>query len=282
MSLNGASDEELANREHALMSEVERIEGLGVRAGNRSVIRALKWSKNAYWPIRDRLVDQGRLELGKGKGGSVRIVRPHPPAVAPEAPSLAADQPVILDQVSQAPIPRIREDGLYDPIAGVLRTDWAKDKRYRELILEVTARQGKRETGGKWTRPDIAVATMTTLLYLPGKLFDVTTFEVKASDALDVTAVYEALSHRRAATRAYVWLHVPKSDSASEEVLSAINSEAKRHGIGVIVGSNPHDYDTWEEVVEAVRGEPDPQRLNDFIAVQFSAGNKNELLKWMR
>jgi hypothetical protein len=167
----------------------------------------------------------------------------------------------------------------------VLRDAWAKDKRYRDLVLEVTARQGKRETGGKWTRPDLTVATMMTLLYVPGKQFDVITFEVKPSDALDVTAVYEALAHRRAATRAYVWLHIPIEVAPSpsiQETLAAVIAEAKRHGIGVIVGTDPADYDTWEEHVEAGRFEPDPEKLNQFITVQFSAGNKEELAKWMR
>lgn len=89
-----------------------------------------------------------------------------------------------------------------------------------------------------------------------------------------------ALAHRRAATRAYVWLHAPNSIEQTTE--EAIVTESKRHGIGVIKASDPVDYETWEELVEAARVEPDPQKLNDFITVQFSAGNKDELLKWMR
>jgi hypothetical protein len=64
--------------------------------------------------------------------------------------------------------------------------------------------------------------------------------------------------------------------------LAAIQAEAKRYGIGVIVAEDPADYDTWEEQVEPVRFEPDPSKLNDFIATQFAAGAKEEFLKWMR
>ena len=59
-----------------------------------------------------------------------------------------------------------------------------------------------------------------------------------------MTGVFEALSHRRTATQAYVWLHVPtrvESDDDIVAVLSRINDEARRHGVGLIVGSDPAD-----------------------------------------
>lgn len=281
MSLDGKSEEELAALEKGLLDALDAKNG---RAGNISLLKALKekgWSEDEYWPIRDRLVDRNELELGRGKGGSVHRVKPSLSAIDAATQRVevrgarAPDQPLV-----EAP-GRVREDELYDPVAETLRSAWAKDMRYRDVILEVTARQGKRDTGGKWTRPDITMATMTTLLFVPGKLFEVVTFEIKPSNSIDVTAVYEALAHRRTASRSYVWLHVPDREAA-DEALEVIVDEAKRHGIGVIIASDPKAYDTWEELVEATRGDPDPQKLNDFITVQFSAGNKDELLKWMR
>jgi len=281
-SLEGASEEELSRCEGALL---EALGAQGGRGGNTTLVRVLGWSSEVYWAIRDRLVDQGRLALGKGKGGSVRLLERDgfDATVDPISNGASSTAVVPSSPASMSTPGRMREDELYDPVARVLRESWASDKRYRDLVLEVTARQGKRETGGKWTRPDITLATMTTLLYVPGKVFDVITFEVKPADALDVTAVYGALAHRRAATRSYVWLHVTDEASrASAENLEALIAEAKRHGIGLITGSDPADYETWDEHVEAVRCEPDPQKLNDFISVQFSSGSKDELVKWMR
>jgi hypothetical protein len=57
------------------------------------------------------------------------------------------------------------------------------------------------------------------------------------------------------------------------------NIEAKRFGIGVIVAAEPDNYDTWEEVVEAVRHEPDPDRLNEFLAQQVSQGFREQIIK---
>ena len=71
---------------------------------------------------------------------------------------------------------------------------------------------------------------MTTYVYVPGRHFDVATFEIKAADWIDVTAVYEALAHRRAATRAYVILNVPESQQQLSQVESLLE---QARGCGV-------------------------------------------------
>jgi BarA-like signal transduction histidine kinase len=110
--------------------------------------------------------------------------------------------------------------------------------------VEVTAQQGSRLTGGKWTRPDITVASSRTFPYVPGRHFDVITFEVKPQDQVNVTAIYEALAHLRAATRSYVLLHVPHFAKASLElIIEETCNEGKQHGIGVIIVEKPGDYD---------------------------------------
>jgi hypothetical protein len=160
---------------------------------------------------------------------------------------------------------------------------WAKDKRFRDYVVEITARQGARQTGGKWTRPDLTVAGITIFPFFPGKTFDIVTFEIKAHDAVDVTAVYEALAHRRAATRAYVIFHVPDAQRTQlREVIDRTVEEAKRHGIGLIVASEPGDYETWERILEGERNEPDPSAINDFVAQQLSEGAKEQITMWFR
>jgi len=143
--------------------------------------------------------------------------------------------------------------------------------------------QGRRNTGGTWTRPDIVVAAFRLFQFLPGKFFDLISFEVKPSWSIDVTAVYEALAHRRAATQAFVWLHCPADQAEDQqEALNRIEDECERHGVGMIVAADPNDYSTWDTRVDAIRTEPDPEYLNDFIAQQFSDGAKEELAAWVR
>lgn len=202
--------------EDALLAELDKKGG---SAGNQALMKALRWDEARYWLVRDRLLRQGVLETGRGRGGSTRRTEllPIESAAAVREPS--------------------SEQELYQPIKGVLE-EWAqkaKAFRFDDLWVENLALQGKRDTGGKWSRPDLALIGLTNYPYLPGKVLDVLTFEVKTADHIDVSAVYEALAHRRGATRSYVMLEVPNEQSELlEDALGIVRDEASRHGIGVI------------------------------------------------
>lgn len=176
-----------------------------------------------------------------------------------------------------------REERLYSPLASVIQGAWARDRRANLLAVEVIARQGRRATGGTWSRPDLVSVEVLNLLYVPTKILQVTTFEVKPADAIDVQCVYESLAHRRAGTHAYVLLHVPISDQAAlTELLQGVVAVARSHGVGVITFADPADYDTWEELAPAERVEPDPERLNSFIENQLPEAVKNKLARALR
>lgn len=273
MSLQGKTDDEIRAMQDAL---IQKVKDLGGSAGNNKLIKELGWEEDDYWIIRDRVVDLGSLRRYRARGGAVAIV---PPPVA------AAEFVESREQESHnSDIPRLAEPAerdLYEPVAAVLRGPWAKDSRFRHHVVEVTASQGRRNTGGTWTRPDIVVAALRVFPFLPGKFFDLITFEIKPVWALNVTAVYEALAHRRAATQSYVWLH--SADLvADHETLARITEEAERHGIGLIVATDPTDYNSWDIRVDPSRVEPDPETLNEFIALQISDGAKDELAAWVR
>lgn len=205
MTLEGMTDEQLQERESRLLALVPP-DGSGI--GNTTLMHQLGWEESElYWQIRDRLLDRGVLALGRGRGGSVKLAQPK---ALPEAVSVARATPAASESSPLALVTRVSEDGLYEPVARVLREHWARDKRYDQSLVEIIARQGARATGGRWSRPDLVLASLTTYPYVPGKHFDVTTFEVKPHDTMDVTAIYEALAHLRTATRAYVLLWVPK------------------------------------------------------------------------
>jgi hypothetical protein len=88
------------------------------------------------------------------------------------------------------------------------------------IHFEITARQGKKATGGKWSRPDITAVSIRTFTHLPNKYLDVWTFEVKSVDWLDVTAIFEAAAHGSRATRSYALLQIPeKPDQATQEII---------------------------------------------------------------
>jgi hypothetical protein len=258
----------------------------GSPIGNARLRRTLGWdendeNRNKYWEVRDRLINKGLVVVGLGKGGSVRrVVTANPVVQQPETEpnvteaSSSPDEPV-------APL-RKREEALYEPIAKILEERWVRERRFENSIVHVTALQGRKPTG-KWSRPDVAIATVSTYPWVPGRHFDVITFEVKPSDAIDLTSVYEALAHLRSATQAYVVLHVPDDQRENlQPQIEEVMLVARQHGVGVITFENPDDFETWETLVEAERSQPDPRRLNDFLALQFTQEKREKLLRWLK
>jgi hypothetical protein len=250
---------------------IEKIPTDGSPVGNTRLMRELGWQSDRYWKARDALLAEESIVLGMGRGGSVRLAKPaETKEVVPVAAPAAAQ-------------PAQHESDLYEPAAKVLNSEWAKDFHLEEFFVQITAKQGRRETGGTWTRPDIILVTVTTYQFLPGKFVDVVTFEVKDKDNFNVTAVYEALAHRRAGTRAYVLAHLPDDVRKTLDVaIEDISEEAKRHGVGLIVAGQIDRYDTWAFLVQAERKEPDPAELDEFIDRQVSEENKKKLRKWLK
>jgi hypothetical protein len=149
-----------------------------------------------------------------------------------------------------------------------------------QIYFEITAKQGRKSTGGTWTRPDISAVSVRTFQHLPNKYLDIWTFEVKPVDGLDVTAVFEAAAHGSRATRSYALLQVPNKLSAdAEEVLRRCDREAERLRVGLITFTDPLTFDTWETRVEAPRCDTDPESLEEFIA-QLSDEAKKRLARW--
>lgn len=236
----------------------------GSTVGNTALTRQLGWTGNRYWYARDSLLETGVIVRARGRGGAVR--RAHPDEGATAAASGEAEL------IGEAALAYLHEADLYSPIKATLETSWAKERQIEPLAVEVTASQGRKATGGRWTRPDLVSVAVRTYRYLPGKYMEVVTFEVKPSDAITVTAVYEALAHLRSATHAYVIYHVPDDDAESvKQVIEEARRIGRAHGVGVITMGHPTDWDTWNELEEARRVEPDPDRLDEFISVQVSS-----------
>ena len=269
MSLEGKSADEIRTLEQTLIDRLTEHDGY---SGNISLRRELGWADDIYWSIRNRLVDQGRLYTKRARGGAIGLV---------EIEQIAAEN--LAQQEPNAPPAPQNEAELYPPVREVLNNDWSKDQRFRHHLVEVVAAQGRRNTGGTWTRPDIVVAAVRIFPFLPNKFFDVITFEIKPASNINLTAVYEALAHRRAATQSYVWFHCTDVQQAAEEDnLKRIAEECDRHGIGLIVASDPANYETWDTRVDAERVIAEPARLNDFIALQISEGGKDQISAWVR
>lgn len=278
--MHGMADHPALTKDEAALLAVVPQDGSTI--GNARAREALGWDEERYFPVRNALADRGIVIRGVGRGGSLRRV----PADVPTemvTVTVPVDEAVNTTPDMVEALIRRREDELYEPMATVLQGAWAKDRRWNLLDVEITARQGRRQTGGTWSRPDIVSVEIKTYEYVPGKFLEVVTYEVKPADAIDVQAVYEALAHRRSSTRAYVILHVPpNSEAALVEAVDNVRQAARMHGIGVVTVAEPSDYSTWDELEKADRFEPDPERLNAFIEQQIGDKLRRKIARALR
>jgi hypothetical protein len=250
----------------------------GSAVGNSALRRYLSWSQRRYFTVRDELVDKGLALRGRGRGGAVRRAEAEPPPAVPAIAVVVETDTAVVAAIT-AVVPG--ESPLFRPMCHVIENDWARDRRQDLLAVEITAQQGHHQ--GIWSRPDIVTVEVRTFQYLPGKYLEINTFEVKSFGAVNVQAVYEALAHRRAATRSYVLFYIPPEHApALDDAVAVVAEAARMHGIGLVIAANPGDYETWEEREEAHRIEPDPERLDSFIATQLSDETRNHISRRLR
>lgn len=258
----------LTSDEEVLLSLVP-ANGEGV--GNLSLIRQLaqsRWSEDKFWSIRGKLLSDGILIKGRGKGGSVRRTDTSP-----------GDPASPLQEVE----PRAGgELALYQPLLETLKSEWIKEMQIEadEIHFEISASLGRKATGGVWTRPDITAVSVRSFPHLPGKYLDIWTFEVKALHSLNILGVYEAAAHASRATRSIALLQVPPQLNADHEaILERCDREAERLRVGLITFSDPANFETWYLRIDAPRMDTAPEALEELIA-QLSDVAKKRLSRW--
>lgn len=252
------------------VSFLEKLKALGGTAGNVSLRAELYWDDERYWRTHGLLSDEGVIARGRGKGGSVSIVS-------------TSDDPGVesLNPIGTLVNVAARELDLYEPAKFTIETTWVKERSFDDHMVEVTALPGRRNTGGTWTRPDISVLATKAYPFLPDRIFEIITFEVKSAEAVNVTAVFEALSHAQFATQSYALLatnglDLEKCCPDAQRIISL----ASQHGVGVIVAADMKEYNSWDERVRPRRNIPDPEQANLFISTCFSEAAKSRVVKW--
>lgn len=214
------------------------------------------------WEVRNALVDDGKVSKGRGRGGSVyRRV-----------------QPVI----ASAPAPQrsLGEKSLYEPFHAVLKQSWTKDNQIQLYVSEVTAAQGARVTGGKWTRPDVTLVAVRSYQYNPSKSLEVVTFELKPKGSYDISGVFETAAHSVFAHKSYLVMEVLRSSAfkATEEA-KRLEQLCRKFGVGLMVFGDVDSWGTYEVLVEPLSQTPDPIDVDAFIETQLSAPSKSALAK---
>lgn len=259
---------------------VQQLEALGGASGNGRLRDTLKWDQDFYWRVQGKLVEEGRIVPGRGKGGSVRLTvaesESEPPA------SIEHEATIQVEDGESIPPPRRRltERPLYEPIRKTMEATWIHRFGFDDVKVEETHSQGSKSTGGTFTRPDITVVGVRRYVFLSKRL-EVVTFEIKPADSVGIIGVLEAIAHREAAHRAYVIFALSRVSFEISAEAERIIELAQKYGIGLIVTEDPNQVASWEILIDAVRHEPDPARLDRFLGDLPSEPLKKQLHKWM-
>jgi hypothetical protein len=234
---------------------------------NRDLREELGLSDNRYWEIRDLLLSEGKIIKGRGQGGRIALsLKPR----SAEAPPPAIEE--VREEIKKATEEIREEHALYQPFKASIEKR-ARDEGAENTVVEITAHQGRRQTGGEWSRPDVCQVSVRNLRYLGQKIVEVTTYELKTDDC-DVSAVYEALSHSRRAHRSYLAIYTPNDSGDWLDRLERIKVECARSGVGLLTFANPSDLSTFKTVVEPKSNWVDLSEVDEFIATQISAREK--------
>ena len=238
-----------------LLAIVRREGRIGkIRLGRE--LREQGWDDLTYESLRNRLIDEGTLKTLQG--GGLRV-------------SAEAVNEATSETSAESEPPSRAQKRLYEAVLAVIQGPWAKSMGLIDNRAWISAGQPVK---GKPTSPEVILLAKRDFPYYPGHrtVWDIVTFEVKLHERYDFGAVYEALAHRRSATRTYVLLELPSYVDGKEQndrSLGALVSEASRHGVGFIVASNPSKHEGWHQLVEPERFEPDPEDVNKFLGQEL-------------
>lgn len=174
----------------------------------------------------------------------------------------------------------IPEEAYYRSVESALHGIWQHEGYEKsQYYLENTARRDSK-IAGRWTRPDFTMVSYKKFPWTIGSEFDVVTYEVKRADTSNVLAVFEALSHRSAATRSYVVFPLDEDTwiKNDRDQAARVKDECVRHGIGLIfMGSSSKPA---VHAISARRFDIDHRKSSDFLAAVLTNDGKNRIAEW--
>lgn len=255
--------EDVTRMKQAIIRTLEGAEG-------QHLARAILWAKlpnfeeeewATYWTAEQSLVDEQRIERRRGRNGGIYLLPP-----AQSAPRASLDPEFVA------------ESTFYPGLLQTMLANWTQQPGYTHVFGAITATSGRRQTGGRWSRPDLVICTVSDWLFSSRPEGDVRTIEVKRYEALDVLGVYEALSHKARAHYAYLLIvdFPAELTSAQESDFEVILSAASKHGIGVITVAKADDWETWAFELDPHRSDADHQAINDLLYDQVPAAVRDQ------
>jgi hypothetical protein len=233
-----------------------------------------------YYALEQKLVDERIIERRQGRKGGIYLIQQELSAEDIEAGGLQNSNEI----VSAVETDYRKERSHYGPALNKIVENWHDAYKFGKVIGAITASQGSKKTGGKWTRPDLVICTVSEWIFSAAPEGDVRTIEIKTFESLDVSAVYEALAHKSSSHYAYLLIvNFPREPNSDERAnFEAVLAAAGRHGIGVITSIATNDFSTWETELDPTRSDADNQTVNQFLLDQFPADKREEFSRHIK
>jgi hypothetical protein len=217
--------------------------------GLRYKLRPLGITTDDFWNYRKELLDNHLIQIRRGRGGSVARI-----------------QEFVEEHKVRLPPTLVKtEDKLWDELKKWLDKNQVKGDEESGwqawAVVTATARRS-----GHWVNPDVVLVEVTSYEYLRTDVA-VTTYEIKRySPQMDNTWVFEAASHSKGAH--YSYLVVENSKNAkTDEPPAELSPDLRRFGIGfgwLYLNPDTNEYE-FEEILEPVRTNPDPENENNLL-----------------
>ena len=180
-----------------------------------------------------------------------------------------------VDAVPHSAPRRGLEISLYSWIEEEIRNR-LEDENFDDCIVRSSGQRGSQDTGGRWTRPDITAVAYRQFKLLPGGHIELHTYEVKTGAGVDLTALHEALAHRRRAHRAYVLVDC-ESEKERDRVASLL-TDARNLGVGRIsYFSVESDWDVW---FDPPVHHPELVELDEYLFRLLSIDERRRVADW--
>jgi len=239
----------------------------GTPKGNIRLLQESGLPEDEYWSLRNKLIEQGKVGKGRGMGGSVYRL------IAEESTE---------KQIKKRGRRKSVESDLYGDFEKWLGDFWAKDVNLTWFRIEKTAHQGRKPTGGKWTRPDFAIVAVNTYRYFPGKFLEVISFEVKPTLEDALAGVFECAAHSVYANRSYLAVYLEDDADRESEEFARVERECERFGLGLVTFGDPSDRESYQIIVDAGRRTPDPSEVDKFIGSQLKENTQDLVSKQIK
>jgi hypothetical protein len=134
-----------------------------------------------------------------------------------------------------------------------------------EVLLIETARQGRRSTGGSYSRPDLTYVIVGRYPLLGERFVRIVSVEAKIWETADIVAnAYEAVAYKRFSTQVY---YAYESPDSVKRVSSEVEEILKENGVGIVRIWREGNKDGMHIDVDPVATDPAPDRLETYLGI---------------